>query len=180
MSQRFLLCAFLALGWLACGGGGDGGGGGGDPTSPPPPTAMGSFRLSGAGYDQTHNWNRGAGNLVFCRRNGPLLWVRLAADQAADGDNSPHIDIDACNYTSGGTFLPMNPGGCPGGPTFDIFWHDGPAIFVNTAASSPCQLTLTVQGSMYQGQFSCSQLPERGGNRNLAVLDGSFLCTLQG
>ena len=174
-----LLGISLAFLFAACGGGG----GGGSPTNPPPPTTppgTASFALAGAGYNnQGFGYSNSSGNLIFCRPNGALWWVRLAATMAGNGDAGPHIDIDLCNYNGSGVFAPMAPGaGCGAGRTWDIFWHDGPAAFVNQATSAPCQLALTLTGSTLEGVFSCRGLQEIGGNRNLDVVDGMFRCTV--
>ena len=158
-----------------------------NPTGPPMPTvtpASASFRISGAGYDDAFAFDRGS-NLVFCRQNAGWadLWIRFAEEAAGNGEASPHIDIDVCNYADGGTFAPQDPNraSCDGSSTFDIWWHDGDLVFVNEARSSPCSLSLSFDAATNElmGSFSCSGLRERGGSRSLDILDGSFMCPVE-
>lgn len=175
---RRLAVALAAWVIAACGGGGGGGG----PTSPPPPTSgsgSATFRLAGAGLDQTISY--GGGNLVFCRRNAGWadLWIRLAEQAAGDGEAGPHLDIDVCNHASGGTFAPMDPQAarCGAGQTFDIWWHGASDVFVNGLASRSCSLTLMRSGTRLSGTFACQGMAHfAGANRTLDVLDGSFQC----
>ncbi|HSL85141.1 MAG TPA: hypothetical protein VLF66_20395 [Thermoanaerobaculia bacterium] len=174
-----LLLGVAAAATGACGGGGGGGG----PTSPPPPTVnpgVASFRLVGAGYDETVSYGGGTG-LVFCRRAGGFadLWLRFAEESAANGENGPHLDIDLCNPGGGGTFDPMDAqaGVCPGGQTWDVWWHSDGDTFVNPAMAPGCTLTLTRSGSELSGTFSCRGMVELGGAGRLDLLDGTFRCT---
>ncbi len=176
-------CSWIALALLvvACSNSG-----GGSPSAPSPPgnTPSASFRLSGTSYDESVSYVNGT-NLVFCQNNGstPAIWVRMAADPAANGENSRHIDLDICGIAGGGTFSPKEPAGgvCAVDKTWEIWFHDGPNVtFVNSAMSQPCQPLITDSAGVYSGSFSCSGLIDRtGGGGMLDVLDGSFECTIR-
>jgi len=147
-----------------------------------PGEPFGSFRVIGGDQDQAALWIDGA-NLVFCRTNAGFadLWIRLAAERGADGENAPHVDIDVCNYAGGGKFSPLDPQNpsCAGGKTFDVFWHDEEGdFFVNAARSSPCQMTLVDAGSTLEGVFGCEGLgsPEGG---SVDILGGAFRCSVE-
>lgn len=143
--------------------------------------ASATFTLSGAGYEETVSYTESV-NLIFCRRPGKMVWVRLAAEKREDGEEGPHLDLDLCNMTGSGTFAPMEARGqpCPGGTTWGIWWHDGPnTVYANTAASSPCVLTLTANGNELQGTFACQGLVNDDGTSRLDVLNGSFRCTME-
>ena len=139
--------------------------------------------LSGDGYDKTVTYTEER-NLVFCRRSGEtMLWVRLGEQRADDGEQGPHIDIDLCNVSGHATFAAMNARGrpCPGGLTWGIWWHDGPGrVYANRADSSPCELVLEVRDGTLAGPFGCRGLATQGGGPTLDILDGSFLCDLDG
>lgn len=166
---------------LGCGGGGGGGG----PTSPPPPApnpAVASFTVSGAGGDQVISYVDGP-NLVFCRRAAGWadLWIRLAEQRSANGDDGPHVDIDVCNDAGGGAFTPIDPQAaqCGGGKGFDIWWHDNAAnAYANEAQAPQCSLALIANGNQLEGAFSCRGLAEQGGAGRVDVLDGTFRCTV--
>ncbi len=174
-----LLATGITVTLAACGGGGDG------PTAPPsnPPSSenSASAEISGSGQSQALSYSS-ARNTVFCTRNAgwASLWVRLARDTAANGDNGPHIDLDLCNHTGGGTFVaqPAELASCGAEKTFDVYWHPGDGTtFANQPASGGCMLQLTQAGSRLTGTFACRGLGERGGSRTVDVLNGSFACT---
>lgn len=179
--HRRLLAAVLVT--IASGCGGDGGGG---PTAPPPPPpnpalSSASFELAGAGQNRSASYDS-ARNTVFCSRNAgwASLWIRLAEQTAANGENGPHVDLDVCNHTGGGTFSAQDPrmGSCAGGKTFDIFWHPGDgSSFANQLAANGCMLQLTQNGTRLTGTFQCRGLAEQGGARTVDVTNGSFECT---
>lgn len=161
------------------------GGGGGSPTAPSPPPALlanaASFVVAIAGQSTTVRYDSSR-NLALCSRNAgwASLFIRFAEQAAANGETSPHLDLDLCNHTGGGSFAPKEPTStsCAGGKTFDLFWHaaDG-AIFVNQVATPGCSLQVTQDGNRLSGTFQCRSLVERNGNRTLDILDGSFECT---
>lgn len=153
------------------------------PTPPPTTTASGTFKVVGAGYDETISVMDGA-NRVFCRQDAGFadLWIRLSESSFGDGGGGRHIDIDLCNYAQGGSFAPHDPlaATCGAGTTWDIWWHDGDVTFINTLMGS-CGLDLQLQqgGSVLSGTFACTGMTEMGGNRTLDILDGSFECPVQ-
>jgi len=174
-----LVPAIALAATLACGGYG------GSPTASSTPQATqasATFRLVGGGQDGTITYTNGP-NLVFCRQEAGFadLWIRFAAQTAANGQNGPHLDIDVCNLGDGGTFSPMNPQAatCGAAKTFDIWWHGGSDVFVNSATSPACTLTVTRDGTRLSGTFGCQGLGEVDGTRSVAVLEGSFQCVEQ-
>ena len=178
-----LSCLAFAFLMVAC----DSGSGSG-PTAPPMPQptafASGNFRVSGAGQNQSYSFTNG-GNTVFCSRNAgwASLWIRLAEQASANGQNGPHIDIDLCNHAGGGNFAPKDPmsTSCGGAKTWDIWWHapDG-SVFINSATATNCTLRIDQNGTQLNGMFECRGMIEDGGSRTLDVLDGSFDCTETG
>ena len=158
---RSILC--LAVTSFACGGGGDAPSGPVSPTSPSPAGGVATFTLSGRRY----------------------LWVRAAATQAADGANGPHLDLDFCGEASPGTHSfdrPHDPQGaltCGVERTWDIWWHDGPRVFVSVANAPSCSATVTVTATQVDGRFECRGLaPATMGTERMDVLAGSFTCRL--
>lgn len=145
--------------------------------------ASATFTLSGDGYDETVTYTEER-NLVFCRRSGEtMLWVRLGEQRADDGEQGGHIDIDLCNVSGHATFAAMNARGrpCPGGLTWGIWWHDGlDRVYADRADSSPCELVLEVRDGTLAEPFGCRGLATQGGGPTLDILDGSFLCDLDG
>lgn len=162
-----------------------GGCGGSDSPTTPTPTpnpALAGFRISGAEGDQMISYTEGP-NRVFCSRAAGWadLWVRMAEQRAADGENGPHIDLDLCNDSGGGAFSPMDPRAarCGAGKSWDIWWHDGSGgVYANTPQASDCALALSVNGNQLEGTFHCRGLIEDGGARTVDVLDGFFRCTV--
>jgi hypothetical protein len=121
---------------------------------------------------------------VLCSRNAGWadLWIRLAEQRAANGENGPHVDIDLCRLEAGGVFAPMDPRAaqCGGGKTWDIWWHDGAGgVYTNTASAASCTFTVTVTGSQLEGGFACRDLVEDDGVRRVDVVDGTFRCPLE-
>ena len=139
-----------------------------------------SFRLTGNGYNDTFNYNS-TDNLIFCRLTGSDMWIRLAQDKAANGENAPHIDIDICNYAGAGTYMPVDPQNrpCPAGLLWDIFWHDGDKVYSNQADSSPCELTLTLDGDTLTGVFNCNDVILFEGDEIIEITQGSFTCKIE-
>ena len=141
-----------------------------------------SFKLEGEGYDDQFSYT-GEDNLIFCRNvGGGQLWIRLARDKDANGDNSPHIDIDICNYEGTGTYQPMDPTvrPCGSGPLWNIYWHDGDRVYLNEATASPCTLELMEEGNIITGVFHCDGLVQfSDGEGALNIRNGSFKTTLQ-
>ena len=182
MKREALMMSVVLWGTLsACGGGSS-------PTSPPLPMPIvesATFRLLGAGYDETVSY--GGANLILCTRNAGFadLFVRFAEQRAGNGDNGPRIDIDICGYDQGGSFVAMDPraASCSGSRTFAMFWHDeGNVDYSNNVQSSPCQLdlTLSTDGRTLNGQFVCAGLVDFDGSaQTLDVLDGSFQCQVE-
>lgn len=161
---------------LACGGGGGGG-----PTEPTPPPVLntGAFEVTGSGQPVMASYDSGR-NTVFCSRNAgwASLWIRLARDTTANGENGPHLDLDLCNHGGGGVFSSQDPrlASCGGAKTFDIFWHPGEgSTYANTGGG--CTLEITSNGSRLRGTFACRGLVERDGRRTVDVANGSFECS---
>lgn len=177
-THRRLLTAVLVT--IVSGCGGDG------PTAPSTPSPnpvsnVAGFEISGAGQNQRVGYNSSR-NTVFCSRNAgwASLWIRLAEQTAANGENGPHIDIDVCNHSGGGTFVSQAPqlASCGGAKTFDFFWHPGDgSTFANQPVGSGCMLQFTQNGTRLSGTFQCHGLAEQTGTRTIDILDGSFECT---
>ncbi len=142
--------------------------------------ATSSFKLTGDGYDETITYNSDD-NLIFCRLTGNDMWIRLARDKAANGENSSHIDIDICNYAGAGTYSPVDPQNrpCPAGLLWDIFWHDGDKVYSNKEDSSPCQLTLSLDGDVLTGVFNCSEVIRFQGTETIEITEGTFTCKME-
>jgi hypothetical protein len=178
------LLGSLAAAGLACGGAG-GAARGPAQASTPPPDGAASFTLRGASYGVApRSYASHGGGLVFCRRQPRSLWVRLAAERAADGANGPHLDMDFCSFAGSGTYrVPHDVTAgldCADGSTWDLWWHDGPAVFVSRPSSSPCEATLSQSGQALEGSFACHGLTRSGASdgETLDVLGGLFRCTL--
>jgi len=138
------------------------------------------FKLSGDGYNEMVDYNSND-NLIMAKLTNNELWIRLAASKTANGENSPHIDIDICNYAGTGTYLPMDPRirPCKEGLLWDVYWHDSDKIYLNEETSSPCELKLTLDGDVLKGTFSCGQLVRFEGTGNMEILEGSFSCKVE-
>jgi|CXWL01.1.fsa_nt_gi hypothetical protein len=171
------LSFLVAVGFVACGGGG------GSPTAPPPPAPpsnVARFVVVAGGQSTTVNLDN-TRNLVFCSRNAgwASLFLRFAEQAAANGETSPHVDLDLCNHAGGGAFAPKDPTStsCASGKTFDLYWHaaDG-SIFVNQPTAADCGLQITQNGTQLSGTFQCRDLVERNGTRRVDILEGSFEC----
>lgn len=140
---------------------------------------FGAFRVSASDFDETPLWIDGA-NRVFCTTDAGFadLWIRLAAEKTADGENGPHLDLDLCNYQGGGSFRPhdaANPS-CGTTRTFDVFWHDPSGeVFVNAPSAPACELILNDDGDTLEGTFTCARLTSSGG-ATVDVLGGAFHC----
>jgi hypothetical protein len=159
-------------------------------TSSPTPApsvvdSRGTFTLSGAGYDGvTNTFSNAGGNLVFCRHETPgadTIWIRLAASPAANGDTSPHVDIDLCHFTGTGTFSkPHDTSGertCSQGATLGVWWHDGAREFASVPASAPCTASVTQGTGSLDGTFECHGVQPHGAPGDAVdVTAGSFRC----
>ena len=180
--MRRSILSGLALALAACGGGSSA-------TTPPVTTpadeGRGAFTLQGAGYDASaRNVANASGNLVFCRRETPLpntLWIRLAAGPAADGEATPHVDIDLCNFAGTSTYSALHDTAgartCANGLTTGVWWHDGAREFATTPASGPCTVSVTRGATTIDGTFDCTGLRARDGSgATLDVRAGSFHC----
>lgn len=181
-THRRLLTAVLVTLVSGCGGGG--GGGPTEPSTPPTALNAASFEIFSGGQTRRLGYDSSR-NTVFCSRNAgwASLFIRLAEQTAANGENGPHVDLDLCNHTGGGTFTPQDPqlASCVGGKTFDIFWHPGDgSTFANQPVAGNCMLQFTQSGTRLTGTFACRGLAERGGTRTVDVLNGSFECTESG
>lgn len=141
----------------------------------------GQFTLVGSGGEAEVSYATPA-NLVFCQRTSQsMVWIRLAEETGANGEDGPHLDIDLCNVTSSGDFSAMraraNP--CPGGQTWALWWHDGDGgVFANGADATECELSLEVDDTGLAGTFSCRGLEDLEGDV-VHVLNGSFRCAWQ-
>ena len=121
---------------------------------------------------------------VFCSTDAGFadLWIRFAADDAANGENAAHIDIDVCNYQGGGSHSPLDPSSpsCGGGKTFDIFWHDeAGGVFSNEANAKSCELVIEDGGDSLEGTFSCPGLSSGNGAGTVDILGGAFRCRVE-
>jgi len=139
-----------------------------------------AFRLAGAGYDERVQYVDGP-NLIFCRTDAGFadLWIRLAQDTTADGEDGPHIDIDVCNYEGGGRFKPLDPANpsCGSAKTWDVFWHDGEGgVFLSQAGLARCELTLSDEPGSLEGAFACTGMVEMPEGRTLDLSGGLFRC----
>lgn len=164
------------------------GGGGGTPSGPSAPAdqSRGSFTLFGAGYNNVANQFTAAnGNLIFCRQEPPgpnTIWIRLAQSAAANGENSPHIDIDLCNFSGTSTYTTLHDTAgertCSQGASFGIWWHDGAREFASRpGGSSPCSVSVTRGTGIIEGTFECLGVPPRSGTgEHLDIRSGSFRC----
>lgn len=139
-----------------------------------------SFKLMGDGYDETIYYNS-KDNLIFCRIEGDNLWIRFARDKSDNGNNSPHIDIDICNYAGAGVYAPVDPKKrpCPLGLFWDIFWHDDERVYANQGSSSPCQLTLNLSGDILSGIFNCRDVVRFQGTETIEITEGTFTCKIE-
>jgi hypothetical protein len=174
--------SIVLMATVACGGSG---GGPASPASAPPDESRGSFTLQGAGYDNVaHNLSAAGGNLIFCRREPPLpntIWIRLATSPAANGEASPHVDIDLCNFAGTSTYTALHDTSgdrtCNQGPTAAVWWHDGGREFATVPASGPCTVNVTRGTTTIEGTFDCRGLqPRNGTGEALDVRSGSFRC----
>jgi hypothetical protein len=182
MKARHIVTAgLLASVAIACGGGSGG------PATPSAPAdeSRGSFTLSGAGYnDAVNNFSAAGGNLIFCRQEPPgpnTIWIRLAASRNANGDTSPHIDIDLCNFSGTSSYTALHDTNaertCSQGPTFGIWWHDGAREFASRPGSAPCSVSVTRGSGFLEGSFECHGVPSRtGSGERLDIRAGSFRC----
>jgi hypothetical protein len=167
---------------VACGGSG---GGPAAPATPAPNESRASFTLLGAGYDNVvTTLSAAGGNHIFCRREDPLpntIWVRLATNPVANGETSPHIDIDLCNFSGTSTYSTVHDTSgartCSQGATFAVWWHDGGREYVSAPTSSPCSVSVTRGTTTIEGTFECQGLVSRNGSgAPLDVRAGSFRC----
>lgn len=144
-----------------------------------PADSFGALWVSGGESDESLYWIDGA-NLVFCSTDAGFadLWIRLAADRSANGENAPHVDIDVCNFAGGGRHSPHDPQNpsCGSSKTFDIFWHDAEGrSFANSSNARDCQLDLVESGSTLEGAFVCRQLGGASGGP-IDLFGGAFRC----
>jgi hypothetical protein len=178
----------LATAWMTVLAMGCGGGGSSSPTapSPPPDQSRGSFTLDGAGYSSVaHNLSAAGGNLIFCRQEPPgpnTIWIRLAQSTAGNGENSPHIDIDLCNFPGTTTYTQLHDTQgertCSQGASFGLWWHDGGREFsTQPGVSAPCSVSVTRGSGTIEGSFECTGVPPHSGSgERLNVRAGSFRC----
>lgn len=179
--------AVTAMLLAGCGGGGSGSPAG--PSTPPPPDpGRGTFTLSGAGYNsEVRTVSNAGGNLVFCRQEPPgpnTIWIRLAQSSAASGENSPHIDIDLCNFAGTSTYTTLHSTTtdrtCSQGASLGIWWHDGAREFASQpGVSGSCTVSVTRGATTIDGAFTCDDIPSHvaGSNERLNVRAGSFTCS---
>ena len=147
------------------------------------------FMLSGEDYDDVpYSWSNEGGNLVYCyyysgAGKGDYLWIRFAESPDANGDSSPHIDMDVCRFSTdgfGGSFSAMDPtkfgSQCQPDPGWGIWWHEGSVAYNNDPSARDCELTAEVEGQVVTGSFSCTPVTEVDGEKSLAISGGSFSC----
>ncbi len=173
-----LLAAVVGLALAGCDGS--------NPVLPDPaPMPMGSgsaiFEVSGSGGSQMISYSSGL-NTVVCSRNAgwASLFIRFAEQTQAGGNMGPHLDLDLCNHSGGGTFRAKDPAvaACGSAKTWNLFWHgaDG-TVYSNLATASNCELQIDEMGTQLMGSFSCQGLVENGGARTVDILNGTFDCT---
>lgn len=141
----------------------------------PPLVRTASFQISGESDEQTLSFNS-TENLIFCQLfQNNEMWIRLARDQDATGENGPHIDIDLCDYSGSGTYSPINPQSRPCTKSgWDIWWHNEGEIYFNQADSNPCNLVLTQSGDTLRGVFNCDDVILKGGESLINIRNGKF------
>jgi hypothetical protein len=183
MSIRRTVAGVLAAAALGCCGGGNGGPA--TPATPVPDQSRASFTLQGAGYNNAVSTLSAAnGNLIFCRQEPPgpnTIWIRLAQSTAGNGENSPHIDIDLCNFAGTSTYtVPHDTVGdrtCSQGRTFAVWWHDGTREYASRPDTAPCAVSVTRGAGIIEGTFECLGVPPHSGTGELLdVRAGSFRC----
>ncbi len=119
-------------------------------------------------------------NLIFSRDFGRDMWIRLAENKTANGNDHPHLDIDLCRYSGPGTYEPVDPQARPCSREFgwDLWWHGEDAIYFNQADSSPCQLQIEVDGNTITGTFMCEGMIQTSGSGTISIKEGSFRSTI--
>ncbi len=158
-------------------------------TTEEPLVGHAEFVLSGEDYDDVpYSWSNEGGNLVYCyyysgAAKGDYLWIRFAESPDANGDSSPHIDMDVCRFSTdgfGGSFSAMDPtkfgSQCPADPGWGIWWHEGSVAYNNEPTAPDCELVAEVEGQVVTGTFSCTPVTEVDGEKSLTVSAGSFSC----
>jgi hypothetical protein len=187
MSVRIALGAMIVAGLFGCGGSG---GSTVQPSAPvttvPADEGRATFTLQGADYNNvTNSFSSANGNLVFCRRESPFpntIWIRMAQSRVADGEASPHVDIDLCNFAGSGTYTAVHditqPRTCSQGRTHAIWWHETPTkVLVSRPTSQSCSVSVTQTPGFIEGTFQCSGLTaESGSFPNVDIPSGSFRC----
>lgn len=145
--------------------------------------ARGSARFVLVDSTGRRSMDFGDGNLVFCRTtSATMVWIRFAKSPVNDGADGPHLDIDVCHLSSGGSFAPMEARAqpCPGGMTWAAWWHEGSeAVYANRATSTPCVLSIEVEAAQLRGRFSCHGLVSADGTKSVDLVDGWFECLLK-
>lgn len=140
-----------------------------------------SFQISGDGYSETFHYNS-EDNLIFCQIfNENEMFIRIARDKNDNGENSPHIDIDLCNYSGAGNYIVIDPRErpCPEkGKRWNIFWHDGDSVYSNKGDSSPCDLTLTIEDNKLRGSFTCDNMVRFEQTELINISQGYFECII--
>jgi hypothetical protein len=141
------------------------------------------FTLRRAGKDTTISYASGSG-LIFCREEtagANYLWIRLAAEAAANGSSGPHLDLDLCNFGGASSYsVPHDVRSrplCGQGATWAMWWHGSPSVFhVSRPSSSPCEIAVTTSDRRLHGAFQCRGLTRDSGTDTVDVLSGSFRC----
>ena len=169
----------------ACGGGGGNGPSAAATATPTPDPSRASFTLQGAGYNNVvTNLTSAGGNLIFCRQEPPgpnTIWIRMAQSSAGNGENSPHIDIDLCNFAGTSSYTrPHDTSGdrtCNQGATFAVWWHDGGREYATRPETAPCTVNVTRGTGTIEGTFECLGIPPHTGTgESIDVRAGSFRC----
>ena len=106
-----------------------------------------------------------------------MTWIRFASSRENEGNDGPHLDIDVCALSDGGSFRPMNARAqpCPGGKTWGVWWHESATqAFATHVNSSPCQLEVVVEPTRLRGTFACHGLSNNDNSQRIDLLDGRF------
>lgn len=141
-----------------------------------------SFVLSDFENGTTNNVSlNSTDNLIFAELySDNSMWIRIAEEKEAKGENGPHLDIDLCGYQGSGKYSAIDPQLRPCKESgWDLWWHGKTKIFLNTANADACELQLTVHGDTIAGRFECREMIEFKGTSLIGIKEGSFETLIQ-